>query len=248
LQPRGWHHDVHAPFWNIKIISHSFCQEQNKNIHVKSQVSVVIPVLNAAATLPGCLQTLAGAAEIIVVDGGSTDASVAIAEAHGARILHAAPSRGGQLRAGIAVARAPYLLLLHADTVPPPGWADTLSETKAGYFRLRYASSRRATRLLEFLAALRCRVFALPYGDQGMLLSAALLAQVGGVPDLPLMEDVALARRLGRSRLQALPGCALTSAARYERDGFLRRPLRNACCLAGYFAGIPVATLKRLYG
>jgi rSAM/selenodomain-associated transferase 2 len=215
---------------------------------VKNRVSVVIPVLNAAATLAACLDAVAGAAEIIVVDGGSTDATLAIAQAHHARILHAAPSRGGQLRVGAAAACAPYVLLLHADTVLPQGWADILPETKAGYFRLRYASHRRAARLLEALAAWRCRVFALPYGDQGLLLSAALLESAGGVPDLPLMEDVALARRLGRSRLLALPASALTSAARYERDGFLRRPLRNACCLALYFAGMPVTTIQRLYG
>jgi len=87
----------------------------------------------------------------------------------------------------------------------------------------------------------------MPYGDQGLLISRALLDEVGGVPDLPLMEDVALARLL-RGRLRALPVAAVTSAARYERDGWVRRPLRNIFCLALYFMGVSPARIRRLYG
>jgi rSAM/selenodomain-associated transferase 2 len=215
---------------------------------VEKQVSVIIPVLNAQATLAACLQSVEDAGEIIVVDGGSRDASATVAARFGARVVPAGPGRGGQLRAGIAAATLPYLLLLHADTVLSPGWAAHLPAGQAGYYTLRFASDRRAARVLERIVAWRCRIFALPYGDQGLLLPAALLAEVGGMPDLPLMEDVALARRLGWRRLVALPGTALTSATRYERDGFLRRPLRNLVCLSLYFAGVPVAVIKRLYG
>ncbi len=215
---------------------------------MRNQVSVVIPALNAAATLAACLVSVAGAAEIIIADGGSTDATAAIAAAAGAKIIRAAPSRGGQLRAGVAAASAPYVLLLHADTVLGSGWADTLPAGQAGYFRLRFASPRRAARLVEHIAALRCRWLSLPYGDQGLLLSMDLLRQIGGVPNLPLMEDVALARRLGRHRLVRLPEAAKTSAARYARDGFLFRPLRNALCLCLYFAGVSPRVIKKLYG
>jgi rSAM/selenodomain-associated transferase 2 len=248
LQAGGWHHHVHAPFRFIKIISPSDCQEQNKNILLKDQVSVVIPVLNGAQTLAACLESAVGAGEIIVVDGGSRDASVAVARAQGARVLCAPRGRGGQLRAGVAAARGPFLLLLHADSVLPPNWDAALPAGKAGYYGLRFNSARRAARLLEALVALRCRLFALPYGDQGLLIRADVLASIGGVPDLDLMEDVALARRLGRARLVALPGHVRTSADRYLRGGFLRRPLRNLLCLGLYFAGVPVSLIQRLYG
>jgi rSAM/selenodomain-associated transferase 2 len=223
---------------------------------MKRQVSIVIPVLNGAAHLADCLQALAAGSdlirEIIAVDGGSTDASAAIAQAAGAIVLHAPAGRGGQLRAGIAAATGGYLLLLHADTVLAPGWVMAVAgfnaPGKAGYFRFRLASGRRAARVIEWIVAQRCRFLALPYGDQGLLISADLLQRVGGVPDLPLMEDVALVRRLGAKRLTALHADAVTSAARYERDGFLRRPLRNVFCLMLYFADVPLKIIQKLYG
>jgi rSAM/selenodomain-associated transferase 2 len=217
------------------------------------QVSIVIPVLNGEKTLPACLAALAGVAlvrEIIVVDGGSTDGSAAVAKAAGAVVLNAPRGRGGQLRAGVAAAGGDKILLLHADTVLAPDWPPAVANSTgaAGYFRFRLDSRRRAARVLEWIVAQRCRFFGLPYGDQALLIDAAFLKNIGGVPDLPLMEDVALVRRIGRRRLVALNADALTSAARYERDGFLRRPLRNAFCLALYFCGVPPRLIRRVYG
>jgi GT2 family glycosyltransferase len=90
-------------------------------------------------------------------------------------------------------------------------------------------------------------VFALPYGDQGMLIHRDLLRAVGGMRDLPLMEDVDLVRRLGRKRLAALDAEAVTGAARWERDGWTRRSARNLVCLSLYLAGVKPATIARLY-
>lgn len=104
-----------------------------------------------------------------------------------------------------------------------------------------------AARRLEAAVRWRCRLLALPYGDQGLLLPAALYRALGGFRELPLMEDVDLARRLGRHRLVALAVDAVTSAARYRRDGYVARPLRNLCCLALYFLGVPPLLLQRLY-
>jgi len=215
-------------------------------------VSVVIPALNAAGTLPACLAALRPGAgiirDIIVVDGGSTDGTADCAG--GAIVFTAAAGRGGQLRAGIAAARSDFLVLLHADTVLSPDWPVAVAAAnpeKAGYFRFRLDSSRRAARVVEWFVARRCRWFELPYGDQGLLISKTLLELVGGMPELPLMEDVALARRL-RGRLEPLAADALTSAARYERDGFLLRPLRNLFCLTLYFAGVPPKIIRRIYG
>lgn len=230
------------------------CQEQKWNITVNSPLTVIIPTLNAAATLPGCLAALApGAAlirEIIIVDAGSTDATRGLGP--GATWLTAPASRGGQLREGAAAASSPFLLLLHADTRLSPDWPEAVGNAlttpvTAGYFRFRLDSRRNAARVLEAIVALRCRILKLPYGDQGLLISRALLAEIGGVPDIPLMEDVALARLLG-GRLSPLAARAVTSAARYERDGWFRRPLKNLFCLSLYYCGVSPARIKALYG
>jgi rSAM/selenodomain-associated transferase 2 len=214
-------------------------------------LSVIIPTLNTAATLPACLAALqpgrALIREIIIVDGGSTDGTERLAQ-----IRHPAPSRGAQLRAGAGAAGAPWLLLLHADTCLSPDWPEAAAAAlraphHAHYFRFRLDSPAPQARRLEALVALRCRLFRLPYGDQALLISRALLDSIGGIPDLPIMEDVALARRL-RRHLRPLPATATTSAARYHRDGFIRRPLRNLLCLTLYFAGVAPARIKALYG
>jgi hypothetical protein len=98
------------------------------------------------------------------------------------------------------------------------------------------------------MAAWRARRLGLPYGDQGLLIGRAFLESLGGYPPLPLMEDVALVRRIGRRRLDALAADAVTSAARYRREGYVARPLRNLFCLGLYFAGVPPAAIRRLYG
>ncbi|HYU13525.1 MAG TPA: glycosyl transferase family 2, partial [Stellaceae bacterium] len=101
---------------------------------------------------------------------------------------------------------------------------------------------------LERLVAWRCRVLALPYGDQGLLISRQLYDAVGGFAAIPLMEDVDLVRRLGRRRLAPIGATAVSSARRYRSGGYLRRPLRNLLCLSLYFAGVPPQRIARLYG
>ena len=88
----------------------------------------------------------------------------------------------------------------------------------------------------------------MPYGDQGLLIERAFYRQLGGFHALPLMEDVDFVRRIGRHQLVVLDADAITSAARYERDGWFARPMRNLGCLALYFAGLPPTVIRRLYG
>lgn len=226
---------------------------------MSAPVSVVIPVLNAADRIGPTLAALTeglmdGAiAELILADGGSDDDIAGLAEAVGATLVEAPRGRGAQLAAGADAARAPWLLFLHADTVLSPGWAGavtahlTAEPGQAGYFRLRFRSPAAMARVTEGWANLRSRLFGLPYGDQGLLIHRDLLARLGGYPALPLMEDVALARRLGRRRLRMLPAEAMTSAERYVRDGWVRRGCRNLSTLALYFLGVSPQRLVRRY-
>jgi rSAM/selenodomain-associated transferase 2 len=221
-------------------------------------LSVIIPCLDAAQTLGPVLDTVQGApvSETLVIDGGSTDASRAVAADHGARVIATARGRGHQMREGAAAAAGPWLLFLHADTRLDPAWRqaarafmdDPASQARAAAFRLRLDSDRHAARRVERLVAWRCRALGLPWGDQGLLIHADLLATIGGYPEMPLMEDVTLARRIGRGRLTMLDADAVTSAARYERDGWWARPLRNAALLTLHFLGVPPRILLRLYG
>jgi rSAM/selenodomain-associated transferase 2 len=214
-----------------------------------SDLTVIIPTLNAAAHLPATLAALGQVAEVMVVDGGSTDRTIALAIARGVRVLSAPKGRGPQLAVGIQAATHEWLLLLHADTVLAPDWqkAIAIDPGSAGYFRFALDSADPRARRLERLVNWRCRMLGLPYGDQGLLIHKDLLTSVGGLSALPLMEDVDLVHRL-RGRLVALPADAVTSAAKWERQGYLRRSARNLFCLSLWFAGIPPRLIQRIYG
>jgi rSAM/selenodomain-associated transferase 2 len=226
-----------------------------------TRLSIIVPALDAAGRIGATLRSVdtpvSGVRpEIIVVDGGSADRTADAARAAGARVIVASRGRGGQLAAGAAAASGDWLLFLHADTVLAPGWPEAAAcfmDSPAGAagaaaFRLVLDDPSPAARRLERMVAWRCRVLALPYGDQGLLIGRALYDALGGFRALPLYEDVDLVRRLGRARLTMLPVAAFTSAERYRRAGYVVRPLRNLCLLALYFAGVPPRALVRLYG
>lgn len=226
-----------------------------------SRLTIVIPTLNAGECFGATLDALAEAAaaglgpELVVVDGGSSDGTVRCAVARGARVVNAPPSRGGQLAAGAVAGVGEWLLFLHADTRLEPGWAriaarfiaDAANRERAGVFRFALDDPGRAARRLERIVAWRCRMLGLPYGDQGLLIARPFYDRLGGFRPLPLMEDVELVRRIGRARLEYLPARAVTSAARYRREGWLLRSARNLCCLALYFFGVPPRLIRRLY-
>jgi rSAM/selenodomain-associated transferase 2 len=226
---------------------------------VTTPIDVVVPTLNAAAGLARTIATLDGTGvlslSITVCDGGSRDDTVAIARAAGAAVLTAPAGRGGQLATGAAAGNAPWILFLHADVTLGTGWADAVrhftadaaNAARAGYFQLRFDSPDPRARRVERLVAWRCRTFGLPYGDQGLLIARSFYQRLGGFSPLPLMEDVVFVRRVGRRNLVPLDADAIASARRYERDGWLLRPLRNLSCLALFSAGVPLPVVRRLY-
>lgn len=225
-------------------------------------LSIVIPTLNCAATLEAVIaavtQTELGAAfrvEVMVADGGSTDGTSELARQAGARLIDVPRGRGGQLAAGAAETTGEWLLFLHGDTVLAAGWAGAASRfmeasentERAAYFRFALDDPSPAARRLETMVGWRNRVLGLPFGDQGLLMTRPFYLSLGGYPTLPIMEDVAMARRIGRARLVALEGDAVTSADRYRAQGYLVRPLRNIACQVLYFAGVPPRLIRKLY-
>lgn len=214
---------------------------------------MVIPALNAAGCLDATLRSVAEADEIVVADGGSWDGTVAAARKNGARVVIVPRGRGRQIGAGVVAAGGDWLLLLHADTQMTPGWREAAGRfmaqgpERAGYFRFSLDSADPRARRLERLVAWRCRRLGLPYGDQGLLIARQLLDGVGGMRPFPLMEDVDLVRRIGRARLCPIPIDAVTSAARWERDGWVWRSARNLFCLALWRAGVPPSIIAKVY-
>jgi rSAM/selenodomain-associated transferase 2 len=224
-------------------------------------LSIVIPTLHAAASLPAAIAQFDAAraaglvGQIVVSDGGSRDDSVAMARAAGARVVTGPPGRGQQLALGAPAAQGDWLLFLHADTRLDPGWEAVATafiaekgEGNAAAFAFALDDDAPAARRLERIVAWRSRRLALPYGDQGLLISRKLYDELGGFRPMPLMEDVDLVCRIGRKRLMILDHRAVTSAARYRRDGYIRRSLRNLVCLSLFFAGVPPRLIARLYG
>jgi rSAM/selenodomain-associated transferase 2 len=225
---------------------------------MSAPISVIIPTLDVADRIGPCLGAVAEALtsgilrEVILTDGGSSDAIEEVADAVGARLIRGARGRGAQLARGADVARGSWLLFLHADTVLGPGWVEAAQRhmrtapDHAGWFRLRFDEDTAPARAVARWANLRSGALGLPYGDQALLAPVRLYRKVGGYPHIPLMEDVALARAL-HGRLRPLAAEAVTSAERYRQGGWLRRGGRNLSTLALWRLGVPAHKLAERY-
>ena len=216
----------------------------------------MVPTLDEAESIARLLTDLRGLAighEIVVVDGGSSDATCDVARRLGARVLAAPRGRGSQLRAGAAATTAPLLCFLHADVRVDPTslrQVERVAEREpagAYAFRLAIDGPGFAYRLVECGANLRSR-WGLPYGDQGLLVRRQDYDAAGGYLGIPLMEDVALVRALRRvTAVRLLPTAVRVSARRWERDGVFRRTWANWRLLWAYLLGTPPERLAQRY-
>jgi rSAM/selenodomain-associated transferase 2 len=216
-------------------------------------LSVVIPALNEEKRVAEAVSSVRDVAEVIVVDGGSEDATADAARRAGARVVASPRGRGVQLDRGAREATGDWLVFLHADTRLEHGWSQALSslpaEVVGGAFRFAVDSPRRAYRVIEAGVALRCRLFRLPFGDQAIFVRRAVYGIIGGFPPFPLMEDVAFSQRLARAGRMAFPPVrAFTSARRWEQGGVMATTARNLGLQALYAVGFPPDRLARLYG
>jgi rSAM/selenodomain-associated transferase 2/rSAM/selenodomain-associated transferase 1 len=218
-------------------------------------LSIIIPTLNEERVIEQTLASVVNLAgvEVIVADGGSTDATVEIVRRSGVRLVPVRPGRGRQMNAGAAIALGEVLLFLHADTNLPDGFMEQIWSTLdggaiAGAFHLSIDDDLPGLRWIEWGANLRSRYLQLPYGDQGLFMRSEQFHRVGGFPNWPLMEDYELSRRLSRhGRIRLAPGTIGTSSRRWRTLGIWRTTLINQICVAGFHLGVSPEKLAQWY-
>jgi len=219
-------------------------------------ISIIIPTLNESENITETLASIHASSnvEVIVVDGESTDETAEIARSCGAKVVIVSPGRARQMNAGAAIADGETLLFLHSDTRLPRGFDHyvrrTLAEpgTLAGAFEIRIDGNLAGLRFIERTGNLRSRLFGLPYGDQAIFLQAGLFRYLGGFPEIPIMEDFELMRRLRKvGRIVTVPVPVLTSARRWEKIGIWQTTMINYAIPVAYSMGVSPSRLARWY-
>ncbi len=221
-----------------------------------STISIIIPALNEADNIAPALSALTrrDGVEVIVVDGGSSDGTADLARSNGATVLASVPSKARQMNTGAEAATGDILLFLHADTQLPEYFEAPIIETvnqsgvAGGAFELRIDSEAKGLRYIERVANRRARHLQAPYGDQGLFVTKTLFEEIGGYPDMPIMEDFELIRRLRRKgKIAILDLYVKTSARRWQNIGIFKTWLINQIIIAAYLLGVPPERLSRWY-
>jgi len=225
------------------------------------RVAVVIPALDEEGWIAESVASAAAGnaqlvAEIIVADGGSRDGTGHRAEACGARIVRSPKGRAQQLEAGVHASDAEALLFLHADTRLPPGFAESIVEALAdpavvgGAFRFGFAAPRTPSlRIVEWAARVRSEALRLPYGDQALFVRRRALAAIGGIPRVPILEDLDLVAAMKQhGRFVILPLAVQTSARRYEANGVWRTVAQHAVAVGAWWIGVDRTRIARWIG
>jgi rSAM/selenodomain-associated transferase 2 len=221
------------------------------------RISIVIPVLNEEKSIATTLAALAPLKphELIIVDGGSTDSTREICKRLGAAVLSAPRGRGRQMNHAARQATGDVLLFLHADTrLPNSAFADMHAALRnpqcvGGRFDVQLEGSHWMLRMIGAMISLRSRISKVATGDQAIFVRREIFDELGGYPDIPLLEDVAFSRALKRKGAVAcLRSRVVTSARRWEADGIWRTIFRMWTLKLFYFLGVSPVRLKRYYG
>jgi hypothetical protein len=221
-----------------------------------NRISIIVPALNEAPYITATLQSARRGRphEILVVDGGSTDDTVALARAAGVQVIQSQPGRARQMNAGAAQAAGNTLVFLHADTLLPGDYPEVVAGTlrdpavAAGAFRFQMGEKLAGQWLIEWAANLRSQRRQSPYGDQALFLRRSLFEEIGGFAGLPIMEDCEIVRRLRkRGRVVTASAPAITSGRRWRRLGLVRTTLINQLVILGYLGGVSPERLAALY-
>ncbi|WP_414518324.1 TIGR04283 family arsenosugar biosynthesis glycosyltransferase [Nostoc sp. PCC 9305] len=212
-----------------------------------AKISIIIPAINEAGNIKKAIATTQANldVEVIVVDGGSSDDTVAIAQSLNVKVISSSPGRAVQMNAGAVAASGEILLFLHADTRLPTGFDEMICTalqqpgTVAGAFKLRIDASRLSLQWVEWGVNVRSHFYQMPYGDQAIFLTKEIFQQIGGFPELPIMEDFELMRRLKRiGRVVIIPTPVVTSARRWLQKGVLKTTLLNQIVIIAYLLGV----------
>ena len=218
------------------------------------RVSVIIPALNEEATIANAIDSarFAGVTEIIVADGGSRDATVAIARQRGVKVLEGERMRAKQMNAGAAAASGDALIFLHADTMLPNGAPEAVRVTlESGYvfggFRLEFIEP--GLGFVSWMINTRTWITRAPWGDQAQFTRRDTFLEAGGYREMPIMEDYELAARMKRrGRTTVLPFTVITSGRRFLEKGLVRTAALNWSIITAYHLGISPERLAKWYG
>jgi rSAM/selenodomain-associated transferase 2 len=224
------------------------------------QLSIIVPTLNEAAEISQTLQSLQRLREkgheVIVVDGGSVDRTVVLASPFADRVLVSQPGRGTQMNVGAQTAKGEVLLFLHADTLLPEGAEGAIYDGLSkgcgryqwGHFSVRLTGRAGWFRAIEWSMNWRSRLTGIATGDQALFVRREVLVAAGGVPEIPLMEDLVLSQRLKRyGRPVCLAAAVVTSSRYWEEHGVVRAILRMWYFRLRYFLGASPERLVKAY-
>ncbi|MDB9316712.1 TIGR04283 family arsenosugar biosynthesis glycosyltransferase [Nodularia spumigena] len=220
------------------------------------KISIIIPTFNEAANLENAIASTQPSTnvELIVVDGGSQDDTVSIAQSLGVKVISSPPGRAVQMNAGAMAARGDILLFLHADTRLPAGFDSMVRsalqqpQTVAGAFSLRIDADYWALRWVEKGVNWRSHFYQMPYGDQAIFLTTEIFQKIGNFPNLPIMEDFELIRRLKRTgKIPIIPVPVITSARRWLKKGVFQTTLLNQIVITAYFLGVSPERIRSWY-
>ncbi|WP_445626865.1 TIGR04283 family arsenosugar biosynthesis glycosyltransferase [Nostoc sp. DSM 114167] len=221
-----------------------------------AKISIIIPAINEAGNIKKAIATTQANLniEVIVIDGGSSDDTVAIAQSLNVKVISSSPGRAVQMNAGAVAASGEILLFLHADTRLPTGFDEMIRTALqqpgivAGAFKLRIDASLLSLRWVEWGVNVRSHFYQMPYGDQAIFLTKEVFQKIGSFPELPIMEDFELMRRLKRiGRIVIIPTPVVTSARRWLQKGVLKTTLLNQIVIIAYLLGVSPERICRWY-